>query len=1020
MRSSGARMPVMLHVQTPYSFYEGVGRIPQLVETARFLGYKALAFTDRNRVSGLINGYKTAQEHGLKSILGLLLDEPGKPNRYALLWARNTEGYSDLCRLASDRQLNAEFQLASALESVHPGTIVAVAERDLLETLHEKLTPGSLFADLRAFSNRQQRIKALKTHDDAKRLGIPMVATLAVTAARKEQLHLAHLLRAVGERKILAHMGEKNIHALEEAEELKKLFRGVSEALANTHFIAEQCEVDLKLGVLKFPKPILSSGRDPFEELRARSEEGAVHRYGPALPEPVRERLAYELGVIDHLGFTGYMLVVHDIASNAWEKGVRTLGRGSAANSLVCYCLGLTDICPLKYDLYFERFLNPERSSPPDIDLDFSWRDRDEILHGVYDTYGHDRVAMISTTVTFGARAALHETALAHGLPEEEITKVTKRVPSYIRVKSLMDLPAEVPACRDLPLDREPWATIARDADGLLGLPRHLSIHAGGILITPGPLTEWSGLERAAKGYVVSQYDMYPVEDLGLVKIDLLSQRSLGVLKDAVRMVKENNGEEPPVRDVERVFLDPDTREMLRSGRTMGCFYVESPGMISLLRKLDCDNFELLVAASSVIRPGVSESGMMQQYIERVRDPAKAKYLHTKMRTLLADTHGVMIYQEDVIKVAHHVAGLPLGRADLLRRAMSGKHRSPEEMVRIKQEFLDGCRANGIALTVASEIWRQIASFAGYSFCKAHSASFAVLSMQIAYMKVHHPAEFWAAVLANGGGFYSHAAYIEQAKREGLQVLLPDVNASRNEHYGGFGKIQLGLTGIGALREGTIETIISNREERGPFLGLGDFIQRIKPAMDESEALTSCGAFDGFGENRATLLRNLRVGFQAYLKGPGPLASGADDPFCDLPPAKDWTPQEKYLAERRILGYSPGPHPLALLDLPTENAIPAREMEQHEGKRVKMVGWAFTHKRITTRKKRETMEFISMEDLTGTFEVTVFPRIYRRYAPLLHGNGPYLIEGRVEREYGVCTLTAERIEILPTLSKRAG
>lgn len=1011
---------VHLRVQTPYSFYEGAGKIPDLVTTAHELGQRAIAFTDRNRVSGLVRGYKAARDAGLHPVLGMILDDAQDINRTLMLWAKNLDGYGTLCRLAAKRQLEAPFHLEDAVDDLGPDVIAATSDGPLLELLRDRTAPGQAYGLLEAFADKRGRKRALGTFDTAKQLGMPLTVAGQVVCATPDQLHLASVLRAIGERRVLlqkAHgKGETESRPLDDNGHLLKLFSGVKDALQNTRLIAEQCEVDLHLGELKFPAPDLPDGVEAFDELRARAEAGSRRRYGPSPPQAVRERLAYELGVIDHLRFTGYMLVVHDIARKAWGKGVRTIGRGSAANSMVCYCLQLTDICPLKYDLYFERFLNPERTSPPDIDLDFSWRDRDEILQGVYDTYGHDRVAMISTTVTFGARAALHEAALAEGLPEAEITRVTKRVPHFSHPESLAKLPEEAPECADLPLDREPWASIAKTADGLLGLPRHLSIHAGGIVITPTPITRWTGLERASKGFVITQYDMYGIEDLGLVKIDLLSQRALGVLKDTVNNVVANGSDEPPVDDVERIFADPPTRELLRTGNSMGVFYVESPGMLTLNKKLNCDNFELLVAASSVIRPGVSESGMMQQYIERVRDPSKAEYLHPKMEKLLGDTFGVMIYQEDVIKVAHHIAGLPLGRADLLRRAMSGKSRSRDEMARLVDEFLAGCRANGIREDIAREIWRQVESFAGYSFCKAHSASFAVLSMQIAYLKAHHPAEFFAAVLANGGGYYSQAAYIEEAKRHGIEVHLPDVNRSEREHMGSGRTIQLGLRGIGVLRDETIDRLLQERRQGGDFQGLGDLVRRIQPARDEAEALISCGACDGFALNRPTLMRNLRAGFEAYLDGPGPLAAGADDPFADLPSSNDWSAEEKYKAERQILGFSPGPHPLALLDLPLNGAVPARDMERYEGKRISMVGWVYSYKRITTRKKRETMEFMSMEDLTGTFEVTLFPGIYRRYATLLRGNGPFRVWGMVESDHGVATLTAQRIEKLPTLA----
>ncbi|MCB2198147.1 DNA polymerase III subunit alpha [bacterium] len=1014
---------VHLHVQTPYSFYEGVGQIDEMAGTAARLGQRAISFTDRNRVSGLVRGYKAANDYGLQPVLGLLLDDPASIRRSMLLWAKNLDGYGELCRLAAERQLNSGFSLEEAIPTLNTNVIAASSDSKLMGLLREHGTPGQVYGLLQAFECDRERTEARKTYDRARELGLPLTVSGNVSCVTPKQVPLGQLLRAIGEKRVLLQQAkgvlDRQIRPFDDGGKLLKQFGGVRDALLNTRLISEQCKVDLKLGTLKFPSPVLPSDRKPFTELRDRAEAGSRKRYGPSPPVAVRERLAYELGVIDHLGFTGYMLVVHDIAQRAWNKGVRTIGRGSAANSMVCYCLELTDICPLKYDLYFERFLNPERTSPPDIDLDFSWRDRDEILHGVYDMYGHDRVAMISTTVTFGARAALHEAALAQGMPEEEITRITKRVPHFSHPESLEKLKEESPECADLPLDRDPWKSIARSANALLGLPRHLSIHAGGIVITEREITRWTGLERASKGFVITQYDMYGIEDLGLVKIDLLSQRALGVLKDTMRLVVENGGDEPPVDDVERVFADPPTRELLRTGNSMGVFYVESPGMLTLNQKLDCDNFELLVAASSVIRPGVSESGMMQQFIERVRNPSKAVYLHPEMRKLLHETHGVMIYQEDVIKVAHHIAGLPLGRADLLRRAMSGKSRSHDEMKKLVNQFLDGCRARGIEERVAKEIWRQIESFAGYSFCKAHSASFAVLSMQIAYLKTHHPAEFFASVLANGGGYYSQAAYVEEAKRYGLDVRLPDVNRSDREHSGGSGVIQLGLRGIGALRDATISRVVDNRQQEGEYSGLGDLIRRVHPARDEAEALVMCGACDGFGLNRPTLLRNLRVGYDAYLEGPGLLALDADDPFADLPESQDWTAEERYRNERKILGFSPGPHPLALLRLPIQGSIPAREMRKYEGKRISMVGWAYSYKRITTRKKRETMEFMSMEDLTGTFEVTLFPGVYRRYATMLRGNGPFKVWGVVESDHGVVTLTAQKVEQLASLDRKS-
>ncbi len=1012
-----------LHVHTGFSFHEGASMPEALVREAVRQGLPALGFTDRNRVSGLIQAHKAAKKAGVDAVLGLCLDDCHDRDRSVLLWAEGARGYGTLCELSSARQLEAEFSLQHSLMRDLPGVVAATSDPELLRDLREVLPPGQLYALLPRFRGRAERKRAVKAFEGAKELHLPLVAAGAVHATKPSELPTAQLLRAIGHRNILLKTpppANGGYGVLEDHREIERLYSGVGDALVNTWRIAERCRVDLKLGKLKFPQPDLPPGRKTFDELRKRAEDGARLRYGPALPQPVQERLAYELGVIDHLGFTGYMLVVHDIARRAWGRGVRTLGRGSAANSIVCYCLRLTDICPIKHDLYFERFLNPERTSPPDVDLDFSWRDRDEILHGVYDMFGHDRVAMIATTVTYGPRAALHETALAHGLPEDEISRITKRIPHFTKLDSLTELPAKEPACAHLPLDRSPWREIALQADGLLGLPRHLSIHAGGIVITPDPLTRWTALERARKGFVICQYDMYSVEELGLVKIDLLSQRALGVLKDSLSMIQTNDDVEVNIEDTETVFSDPKTRELLKTGNTLGVFYVESPGMIALLQKLKCDHFELLVAASSVIRPGVSESGMMQQYVERVRDPAKAEYLHPVMRRLLSETHGVMIYQEDVIKVAHHVAGLPLGRADLLRRAMSGKYRSREEMARLSEEFVRGCQDRGVEEKTAREIWRQIESFAGYSFCKAHSASFAVLSMQLAYIKTHHPAEFFAAVLANRGGYYSQATYVAEARRAGIQVLLPDVNRSDREHWGAENSIQLGLNSIGTLSDKTLERILQTRGDEGEFTHIGEFIRRAQPARDEIEAMIACGALDALGANRPTMLRNVRAGFDAYRDAPGPLAPDSEDVFGGLSPAKDWTEDEKYLQERACMGFSPGRHPLALLDLSWSGTVPARRLLHHEGHTITMIGWAYSHKTILTRRAREKMLFLSLEDLTGTFEATLFPRVYRRYADILQGHGPFRIHGTVEEDHGVHTLVAKHLEKLPSLSLSKG
>jgi len=701
------------------------------------------------------------------------------------------------------------------------------------------------------------------------------------------------------------------------------LFAHLPEALDATARIAKECAGAPELGRLRFPQAQLPPGETPFSVLWQKSFE--------------------------EKGFSPYFLVVDEIAAKAREWGLRTIGRGSAANSLVSHCLGLTHVDPLAHGLFFERFLNPERSSPPDIDLDFSWKDRDRLLAWVYERHGAERVAMISTHVTFGPRAAVREVGKAHGLPDAELTRLTKRIPHW-GVHDLTNLATTVPECRSLPAVDETMRQVLAIARRIEGLPRHLSVHAGGIVIAPEPLTNFLPLERAAKGLVMTQYDMGPVEQLGLVKIDLLSQRSLGVLQDAILAVERHTGTAPPVDERDVVLNDRQTRRLVREGRTMGCFYIESPAMRSLLRKLQTETFEELTAASSVIRPGVAESGMMQEYIrrhhiaragmnlaptdcdngtgvlhplpqdtgtERSRGPDAGEvvrrggrqrrseaitaavrsdrtpqalrtggdnaswYLHPKLAGLLRETHGVMIYQEDVLRVAHALAGMSLGQADTLRRSMSGKLRSPEAMAQVRAGFIAGCRAGGIEGDTAAEIWRQIESFAGYAFCKAHSASYALLSLQVAYLKTHHPAEFMAAVISNQGGFYSTAAYISESRRMGLRILLPSVNHSDRDYVGRGREIRMGLMAFGGLAEATIEGLLAARREGGPFTNLSDLLSRSGCGHAELELLVRGGACDGFELTRPELLWRLACQHRAGDLFPG--SGGLDHLVPRLP-----------------------------------------------------------------------------------------------------------------------------------------
>ncbi len=497
----------------------------------------------------------------------------------------------------------------------------------------------------------------------------------------------------------------------------------------------------------------------------------------PSAPEVAR-RLDYELAVIDDLHFSEYFLIVWDIVNFALRKGIPIVGRGSAANSLVAYCLGITSADPLAHDLYFERFLNRSRTDCPDIDLDLCWRRRDEVLRYVYERHGADRVAMVSNHNTYQARSAFRDVARVFGLPMEEINRLSAMLPHY-SAESIRDAKELFPEARDFPLDREPYRTIVARAEALDGFPRHLSIHIGGIVIGDRPLTDYLPLERATKGIVVTQFEMNAVEAIGLVKIDLLGHRSLSLIADTVVAVKRNRGDAVALAQIPDG--DRETAALLRAGRTIGCFQIESPGMRSLLQMIRAESRLDVIHALSLIRPGPSGSGMKERFVRRRLGEEPAAYLDPRLEKVLGDTHGVMLFQEDILKVAAVIAGFTLEDGDTLRQAIS-KKRSPERIAALQERFLRGAAGRGVRPETAGEIWKLIQNFAGYSYCKAHAVTYGAISYQAAYLKAHYPAEFLCAVMANQGGFYETREYLEEARRWGVRILPPDVALSGVEH----------------------------------------------------------------------------------------------------------------------------------------------------------------------------------------------------------------------------------------------
>jgi DNA-directed DNA polymerase III PolC len=1014
---------VHLHCHSNFSLLQGANTLKELIKEAKRQGMTSLALTDTNALYGAILFFQMAKAEGLKPILGAELDDSeGK----AVVLARSETGFAQLCRLTTRKQLDENFSLIEVLRQELTDTeqevFVLSQSPKLLRESSKFIRPQKLYVEINNLLDASSQKKMRELMQLAEELKLPLVATNNVHFIRPKYHRIHRILTAIRSNTTLGTLPPKSTISpqgwLKSPQEMRQLFRQLPHACDNALRIAHQCQLELELGKYYFPPFSLPEGETPYSYLCKLCFKGVAKRYKP-LSEKVMDRLNSELHVIDRLGFSTYFLIVWDIVNFAKKRGMPTLGRGSAANSLVAYALGITHIDPLRYNLFFERFLNPERKTPPDIDLDFGWKDRDKVVDYVYEKYGPHRVAMICTFNTFSLRSSVREVAKAVGLPEDEIAPFTSRLPHFF-VRSIEEAVEKLPECRELPIKEEPFRSIVKVGTIIQGYPRHLAVHAGGIVISPYTLTDKVPLQRATKGIIITQYDMHDIEKLGLIKIDLLCQRSLAVASDTLKTIKEHYGKKLDLNSDERIQKDPATVQLIREGNTIGCFYIESPGMRGLLKKLRVSTFEMLTAASSVIRPGVAQSGMMQQFIRRHNGKEKVKYLHPKMKEILAETYGVMIYQEDVIKVAHAIAGMSLGEADLLRRAMSGKGRSREAMERLARDFIKSAMARGVSRLVAREIWRQIASFAGYAFCKAHSASYAKLSYQVAYLKAHYPAEFMAAVISNQGGFYHTSVYLEEARRMGIRILLPDINLCDYHYIGKKDWIRIGLMQIKNMSRKTIESILEARKQ-SIFDSLSDFLMRTEIEFQEVADLIKCGAMECFPQTRPELLWVLELNFEKIKRlkknQPGETNLFSSKAMLssseNFPSIPDYPLEEKLRLEKQILEMTVSHHPLESYrkKLNRIELIESKNLFRYRGKRVKLAGWLVTTKRCTTS-KGEFMKFVTLEDLSGVYDAVLFPKVYQKYGHLIVSRGPFIIEGKVDEDCGHCTITAEKIEVI--------
>ena len=997
---------VHLHVHSTYSPMSGVSSLEELCTVTQQQGASALALTDTNGLYGAIRFIEQAKQHGLRPILGAELTTD---HHRAVLLAKTPNGYANLCRLLSERHCTLSFNFLLSVSRYRDGLIVITDDEAALTTwakesrqdLYVELIPGPAMHETLLFSRL---------------VDLPPVATNRVYFAHANDFATHRLLRTIALNTTLSRLPEEACCAptqwLMPPARMASQFPHVPEAIENTLRIAEICYSDWRFGETIFPAFRRLSDEDVFLTLKEMTYAGAHDRYG-AITHAIRDRIEKELAIIRHKRFAHYFLVVEEIVRQA----PRTCGRGSVAASIVSYCLNITHVDPIKHNLFFERFLNPGRKDPPDIDIDFPWDERDGILKWVFEQYGERQAAMVANQNSLGFRAAIREVAKVYGMPAEEIGRLSSQV---VHQKDLLGF--STPPTNEQWLGRlsqvlklrAPWPEILAQALKAQNHFRHLSMHCGGIVIVPDEIRRYVPVEYTVKGLPVIQWEKDQTEDAGLVKIDILGNRSLAVIRDTLAAIATHTG-----RTIDYGTWDPlndaATQEAIRRGNTIGCFYIESPATRLLLRKLwrgmpphrraVADVFEYLVMVSSLVRPATNL--FVDEFVRRAQEGSCA-FWHDRLRGVLDETHGIMTYQEDVSKVAMALADFPVEDADQLRKIISKKHKE-RQLHDYYQQFCHGAERNNASPETIDRIWKMIMSFAGYSFCKPHSASYAQVSFKSAYLRTHYPAEFMAAVISNQGGFYSTFAYLSEARRMGLAILLPDMNESDWAYRGEGERLRMGLMQIKTIPKDLGLIIVEERTKAGPYRSFQDFLQRVKPELAQARALVRAGCCDSIaGElTRPGLMWRLYAG-----------TACSSEP---LPIPDDYSAAQKRVHEIESFGFLASRHPLTLYSKLIERLrpVPASQMQRFVGQRITMVGVLITEKAADT-KYGQAMEFITLEDVTALYDATLFPEVYRRCCHLLSPNRLYIVYGLVEESFGVATLTVHDLQPLePTRSDKA-
>lgn len=1025
---------VHLHVHSEYSLLDGACKLDELVEQAVNFNMPAVALTDHGVMYGVIDFYKIAKEKGIKPIIGCEVyvtpdsrfEKKGQRGDlfHLILLAKDFEGYKNLTKLVSlsfiegfyykprvDKELLREYSkgliaLTSCLAGEIPTYILNNRIDKAKEAIREYLDifGEDFYLELQDNGLEEQKYVNERLIELSKEFNIPLVATNDVHYLNKEDAEIHDILLCIQTGSKLNDKDRLRFKTDEfyfkSEEEMSKIFGNIPEALENTIKIAEKCNLELPLNKVILPVFEVPEGETLDSYFERLCWEGARKRFGDNIPNHIKERLEYEISVIKQMGFSGYFLIVQDFVRYAKNKGIPVgPGRGSAAGSLVSYVLGITNIEPTRWGLIFERFLNPERITMPDIDIDFCFERREEVIDYVRNKYGKEHVAQIITFGTMAARASVRDVGRVLNVPYNEVDRIAKLIPPNSSIEEALQSSQEL---QNLVENNAQAKKIIDIAKRIEGQARHASIHAAGIVISKDPLMEYVPLQIMNSSEVVTQFPMTNLEELGLLKMDFLGLRTLTVIYDTLKKIKENYGIDI---DIDNLPLDdPKVYELLQKGETIGVFQLESRGMRNLLREIKPEKFEDLIAVLALYRPG--PLGRLESYIKRKRGEEKIEYMHPSLEPILSETYGVIIYQEQVMEIAHRLAGFSLGQADVLRRAMGKK--KPEVMEEQREIFVKGAKERGIPEEVAKDIFEDMAKFAEYGFNKSHSAAYAYVSYQTAYLKVYYPKEFMSSLLTSVRNNTSKLSkYIAEAKRMGIKILPPDINESMVYFTVTNEGIRFGLSAVKNVGEGVAIAIVNEREN-GKFKSILDFVKRLNSRVINKRALESLiksGAFDSFELSRKSLLENidkLLDSVQSSKKLPVTQASLIDTVELIKDPVimntEEFTVEELMEMEKEMLGlyvsYDPQEELREISQKLFENTID--ELVDVESGSWIIVPGILKNVREILDRKNQKMLFATLEDYTGEADITVFSSVYNKFKNILQEGKRVVVGGRLE------------------------